>query len=542
MALTTDQDARTLALAKARSPARALGAATVPAALLLAVSCFASARGETLADAIAEAYRSNPTLAGQRAQQQVVDETYASALTALRPTASATLQGSYEREDFGSGGGATTSPSGALILSQGAGHFEGNAGQGQITITQALYTGGRLEAGVQAAELTVMANREALRLAEVSVMQQVIQAYADVRRDQEIVQIRRADVEVLASQLDETQAKFQAGQVTRTDTAQAEAQLASVRALLSSAQAQLEISRAEFAAVVGHAPGDLAPAPALPGIPGDVDEAFAAAESSNPSVRQAILVEQASRAKVAQARAANMPTISLQGSVGYLGAVEPFVIKDFDRTITAMATVTQPIFTGGLNASNIRSALAQNNADRLAIEAARRQAVQSVAQAWSMRLADKANLVSDQDQVTAASVAFDGVQAEYRAGLRTTLDVLLAEQTLRSAQLSLVGARHDYYVADAALLAAAGRLEARVLVTGVPLYDPSKSLLAAKRVGAVPWEGLVEKIDALGSPGSQTPAGFADASAPRPRSATDAAPAMAPPSAADAAASAASRP
>lgn len=283
---------------------------------------------------------------------------------------------------------------------------------------------------------------------------------------------------------------------------------------MTSAQSQLEISRAAFVAVVGHPPGELAPAPALPGLPVDVDEAFADAEAGNPAVRQTLLAEQASRAKIAQARAANMPTVSLQGSIGYLGAIEPFAPKDYDRTITAMATVTQPIFTGGLNASNIRFALAQNNADRLAIEAARRQAAQAVAQAWSTRLAGKANLVSDQNQVAAASVAFEGAQAEYRTGLRTTLDVLLAEQTLRAAQLSLVGARHDFYVADAAVLAATGRLEVRVLVTGVPLYDPSRSLAAAKRVGAVPWEGVMEKIDALGAPDSQPLKGFSEAAPP----------------------------
>jgi outer membrane protein len=474
------------------------------AALLAAFA--GAARAETLADAIAMAYQTNPTLAAQRAQQRGLDETYVQARSGFRPTASVSASTTYQREDFGAEGGATTTAAGAFVLAQGTGKVESNAGAAQLTITQPLYTGGRTAAGVRAAEATIVAGREDLRSVETSILQSVIQAYEDVRRDQEIVGIRRNNLEVLASQLDETRTKFQVGQVTRTDTAQAEAQLAAARALLSTAQAQLQISRAAYAAVVGQNPGDLAPAPTLPGLPPTVDQAFDAAESDNPSLRKAVATEQSSRQKVAQARAANRPTVSLQGSLGYQGALAPFNTRDYDRAITAMATVTQPIFTGGLNASNIRAALEQNNADRINIETARRQVVQTVAQAWNTMVSSHANTTSDEEQVRAAEVAFDGTQAEYRAGLRTTLDVLIAQQTLRDAELALVQARHDGYVAEANLLGAMGRLEARNLVRGVDFYDPVKAFNHVKHAGAVPWEGAVEAIDSLGAPSLGAPA------------------------------------
>jgi outer membrane protein len=458
------------------------------------------ARAETLADAIAMAYQTNPNLTGQRAEQRALDETYVSAHTGLRPNVSVQAQTEYQREDFGAGGGSFTAPSGAFVLSPGAGKVEANAGIAQLTITQPLYTGGRTEAGIRSAEATVYAGREGLRSTEESVLLSVIQAYEDVLRDQKIVGIRRNNVEVLASQLDETNTKFQVGQVTRTDTAQAEAQLAQARALLTSAQAQLQISRAEYAAVVGQNPGDLAPPPTLPGLPPTVDQAFDTAEADNPMLKKAMAVEQASRQKVVQARAANRPTISLQGTLGYDGELEPFAVRDYDRAITAMATVTQPIFTGGLNASNIRAAIEQNNADRIGIETARRQVVQGVAQAWNTMSASHANIASNQEQVRSASVAFEGEQAEYRAGLRTTLDVLISQETLRDAELALVQAQHDDYVAEANLLSAMGRLEARSLVRGVDLYDPAKSFNRVKRIGAVPWDGVVEAIDSIGAP------------------------------------------
>jgi outer membrane protein len=482
-------------------------AAASSAAFCAALAGVAPARAETLADAIAMAYDSNPTLQSQRAQLRVLDETYVVARTGFRPTASVSASTEYEREDFGAEGGSATTPSGAFVLSQGTGHFDANSGGAQLSLTQPLYTGGRVEAGVRAAQATVMAGRQGLRSTEASVLQNVILAYEDVRRDQAIVGIRRNNVDVLASQLDETNTKFQVGQVTRTDTAQAEAQLAAARALLTSAQAQLQISRAEYTAVVGQNPGDLAAEPTLPGLPTTVDQAFDAAEAENPALRQAVITEQASREKVAQARAANRPTIGLQASLGYDGTIQPFDTRDFDRNITALATFTQPLFTGGLNSSNIRSALEQNNSDRVAIEGARRQVVQGVSQAWNTMTASHANTGSDEEQVRSATVAFEGVQAEYRAGLRTTLDVLIAQESLRDAELALVQARHDEYVAEASLLNAMGRLEARALVQGVRIYDPAKSFDKVKHAGAVPWEGVVERLDAIGAPAARAAPG-----------------------------------
>ena len=177
-------------------------------------------RAETLAEAIAMTYQSNPTLQGQRAQQRALDETYVSARSGLRPTAAVAAATEYERADFGAGGGAGATPSGAFFVSPGPGHFDANSGGAQLTLSQPIYTGGRTDAAVRAAEANILAGRETLRLTETSVLQSVIQAYEDVRRDQAIVVIRRTNLSVLDSQLDETRTKFQVGQVTRTDTAQ----------------------------------------------------------------------------------------------------------------------------------------------------------------------------------------------------------------------------------------------------------------------------------------------------------------------------------
>ena len=433
-----------------------------------------AAQAETLADAIALAYQTNPQLQSQRALQRQLDETYVQARAGFRPAMSASGSASYTETD---------GP-------------DRNSASVAATASQPLYTGGRVTSAVNAAEATVLAGRQSLRVTEQTVLQSVIQAYQDVLRDQQIVTIRQQSVTVLGSQFDETGARFEAGLLTRTDVARAEAQLAASRAQLISAQAQLQISRAAYATAVGQNPGELAPPPVLPNLPADVTAAFTQAESNNPNLRRAQIAEQASRFRVAQVRAARNPTVSLQASAGYTGTVDP--LGAFSRELRASVVASQPIFTGGVTSSQIRAALEANNSDRILIEQARRAAVQSVSVAWNQMLAAQGAIASNDQAVNAATVAFEGAQEQYRVGLSTTLDVLLAQETLRTAQLARVQAQRDLYVAQASLLNAIGRLDAGSLIQGAEMYDPSESFERVRNNGAVPWEHLVESLDAMG--------------------------------------------
>lgn len=471
------------------SPSVAARARLFAASLAVLALAAGAVQAETLADAVALAYQSNPTLQQQRALQRALDETYVQARTVLRPTLNLGVTAGYENE-----GATPLSPS-----------LDTNSAGASLSANQPLYTGGRATAQARAAEQSVRAGAETLRQTEIDVLRQVVTAYLDVRRDQQIVGIRIANEQVLRNQLEESRAKFEVGQITRTDVAQAEAQAAMARALLSSARAQYQISRASYAAVVGQNPGELAPEPALPGVPADVDAAFDVAQAESPLIRQAQFTEAASQERVAQARAGFRPTVGVGASYGYTGALSPFSTDTYGRAFTATATVTQPIFTGGLVRSQVRQALEQNTGDRIAIEGARRQAVQQVSQAWNIMISARANTVSTAEQVRAAALAFEGAQEEYRVGLRTTLDVLLTQQSLRDAQLAQVNAAHDEYVAGANVLAAMGRLEARTLLASAPLYDPAANFARVKGFGATPWDRPLQALDRVGAPPARTP-------------------------------------
>lgn len=475
--------------------ARLLAAACAAAALCGAPS---AAFAESLAEAIALAYETNPTLQAQRAQQRALAETWVQARTGYRPTLNAQVQTSWQ-ETRVPGGVPVDRNFDGIPEARSFGPQEDTAGSAGFTLTQPLYTGGRVAAAVSAAEAEILAGRENLRRVEAQVLGNVIVAYVDVRRDQEALRIRRENVEVLRRQLEESEARFEVGEITRTDVAQSEARLAQAQAQLANAQAQLAISRANYAALVGRNPGDLEPVPPLTAlVPADVDQAFDIAETNNPLIRAAQYTAQASRARVAGARAERMPQVSLRGTAGWRGEIDPLETEDWSRDLTGAAVVTIPLFTGGLINSRVRQALERNTADRIGIEAARRNILLNVSQSWNQLTAARAGIGATGGQARAARIAAEGVRQEQQVGLRTTIDVLNAEQELRAAELAQITAARDEYVAAANLLAAMGRLEVQHLVPPVPVYDPGVYFRSLRITwGWVPWEEPLAVIDSL---------------------------------------------
>lgn len=193
-----------------------------------------------------------------------------------------------------------------------------------------------------------------------------------------------------------------------------------------------------------------------------------------------------------------MPTIGAQGSFGYIGAAAPFRTHELDREVSGLVTLTQPLVTGGLVASQVRQAKDRNEADRQAVDAAARQAEQTVLTAWSQVQAGMISIHANEGQAAAAATALKGYQLEYGYGLRSTLDVLIADENLRAAQVSLAESRHDTIVAEASLLAVTGGLDARTLLPGAAIQDPQVAFDRVRHAGAVPWEGAIATLDRAG--------------------------------------------
>ncbi|WGM31226.1 TolC family outer membrane protein [Brevundimonas sp. NIBR11] len=459
----------------------------------------APAWAETLQEAIALAYRTNPTLQGQRAQQRALDEAVPQARAGLRPTLSVSASTSYRNTsspvpgvDFNGDGIDEIPPSRETTESDSVG--------ATIAVDQTLYSGGRLARGIDAAEASVRSGREGLRSIEQQVLAAVIQAYVDVQRDVEILRIREANLAVLRRQLDESNARFEVGEITRTDVSQSEARLALSEADLAGAQAQLSVSRATYAAIVGQAPTNLEEPPALPGVPADFDTALDIGLAENPNLMAAEYDLQAAEARHAQARSAYLPSVGLSSSYGAATSVSGFDLSDRTNTFQAGVSLSVPLFTGGLNSSRVAQALEQANAAKIEIDRQKRSVLQGVSSAFAQVVSNRSQLEAGVAGVSAARIAAEGVRQEQQVGLRTTLDVLNGELELRNAEINLAVAKRNLYVAQASLLSSMGRLSGEDLAPGIEVYDAAANAERVRNRGALPWDSLIETLDRVAAP------------------------------------------
>lgn len=408
------------------------------------------AAAQSLEDALAVAYRTNPTIRAERARLRATEELKAQAWAGALPQISAS--GSYQKvnetqtinsEVFG-GTGPTTEEFDLDTLTAGV--------QGE----QVIFSGFRNYNAIRQAKARVRAGGAQLAATEQAVLLDVATAFFDVLRDTAIFNSNSNQVEVLLRQLDEAQARFRVGEVTRTDVSQAEARLARARASLSGAQAQLAVSRARYTELVGEAPGTLEDAPPLPQTPDSRDAAQALGATYAPAVIVARENAEASRRQVAIAKGVFAPTVSI--TAGYQYAEEPssFALSDEQFTYGARASI--PLFQGGRNLSKVREARALADSAEAGVEEARRRVEAQVTGAWEQLMAARTTIAAARAQVEANRLALDGVRRESQLGARTTLDVLDAEQELLNAEVQLATALRDERAAAFSLLAAAGVL------------------------------------------------------------------------------------
>ncbi|MBS0529850.1 MAG: TolC family outer membrane protein, partial [Proteobacteria bacterium] len=407
-------------------------------------------------------YQNNPQLNAQRASVRSTDENVPQALSGYRPKISVTASGGYQYTD------ATQGVAGAAVSIHGA---QAPAAVG-ATATQTLFNGFQTANKTRAAEGQVSAAREGLRVLEQTVLLAAATIYMDYLRDAAIVEVQRSNVRVLEQTLKQTRDRFTVGEVTRTDVAQSEAQLAAGRTQLLTAESTLTTTRSNFRRIIGNEPGQLAPgSPVDRFLPATLAGSVDLGLTQNPNVTSAMFGIDVSHLQVKIAEGALFPTVTLQANVqqGYEQSIT--VQKQFFAS--AIAQVSVPIYQGGAEYSLIRQSKETLAQQRLSLEQVRDQTRASVVQVWGQLVAGKAQVASAQAQVTASEIALNGVREEAKAGQRTTLDVLNAQQALVNARVALVTAQHDRVVASYAVLNAVGRLSPQVLKLNTTVYDPS---------------------------------------------------------------------
>lgn len=436
--------------------------AIIRSAILAGVALLsAPALADDLREALVMAYNTNPSLQAARAQQRAVDEGVPIARSEALPSLSGTATYVENVEK-----GFVSTPDRSLDLS--------------ASLSMPIYSGGEIKNSIRAAKTRVSAGQNDLRAAESGVFSQTVAAYMDVILNQAVVGLNKANVDRLDVNLQATRDRYEIGDLTRTDVAQSQSRLALARSQTRSAESGLIGARERYIEIVGKEPASLQPPPPLPGLPANVDDAVTFALENNPDLLAARQRSKAAGYDVDVAGSRRLPRVSIFTSADrtdYLGsAVSSTPSVSPTQVITsaqAGVRATIPLFQGGLPSALRRQAQARESASLEQEIGVERQVIAAVRAAYASWQAASDVITSSQTAVEAATLSLEGVRAENTVGNRTILNILDAEQELLNAQVNLVTARRNAYVAGFNLLAAMGRAEADDLgLDGGPLYDP----------------------------------------------------------------------
>ncbi|MEM8573530.1 MAG: TolC family outer membrane protein [Pseudomonadota bacterium] len=441
------------------------------------------ASAETLEQALADSYLLNPVLNAERARLRAIDEQVAIAKSGLRPNISGSASTAYQNQNSNFRG-----PNAAFSRGFGSTGVLHPHGFG-VTLSQLLFGGFQNLNAVREAKSLVQAQRETLRQVEQNVLLDAATAYVNVVRDQAVVRLRENDVRVLTEQLKATRDRFDVGEVTRTDVAQAEARRSEALATLATAQANLKTSRATYEQVVGHPPGNLVAPPSIRHLlPNSLDEAMTLGDGENPAILTAVYNEESSLYAVERIMGEMLPSVTLEAAYDRAYDISRTTVDTETTSVTGRVSV--PLYQGGGVSARVRQAKETNNQLKREVEDARLRVHADVISNWGILQSSGPAIRSAESAVAANKIALTGVREEEKVGQRTTLDVLDAQRELLNSQIGLVSALRDRVVAEYSLYSAIGRMDAQTLGLSVPYYDPFEhyELVKNKLWGLAPPE------------------------------------------------------
>lgn len=423
----------------------------------------------TLEEALSTAYLTNPELQQERATLRATDENVSAANAGWRPTITTTLAGTINKGS--SNGVSYYDDGGQRTASNSSQSSNGQLGyQAQVMISQPIYQGGKTTAKTHQALNQVMAERAKLLSTEQSVFQKVVKAYVGVIQAQQLLQININNEKILGEQVKATQQRFNLGEITRTDTAQAEAALADARAKRETADGSLRDAEATYTQVVGIAPPPNLKPPQPLILPVKTEqEAIAIAASNNPDVISALFTESAQKAAVNVAISEIMPKIN--ANLQYQRTKDQGIGQSMMDSKTGTLQMNLPIYQSGSEYSAIRQARQQAQAAHRQVASQRRTAMQLASSNWQKYLAAKASISSNRSAIAANIVALAGVEKQAVVGTSTTLEMLQQQQTLLNSQTTLIQNLATMVTSSYDVAMSMGRLTAQDLKLNVPHYD-----------------------------------------------------------------------
>ncbi|MEO8056710.1 MAG: TolC family outer membrane protein [Burkholderiales bacterium] len=453
--------ARTKAL-PARAEAFAWARATSLAwvlALVLALTFAPEAQAQTspsmaalsLESAWRAALANDPTLRAARAAALSGQEQVPQARSQLLPQVSLSLGAAENKLDT-----TTPDPSGAPFERKQ--RYSSNTAS--ISVRQPLFQFAQ-RATLRLAEAQVAETDAVLVQARQELASRLAQAYFELLLADDQIALVRAQTSAHTTQFDAAKKSLAAGSGVRTDIDEAQARLDLDAAQALEGQQQRTLSRRRLQQLVGQAFAEIRPLDVQllhrnPPQPGEFGGWLALAEQQSPELWAVRARSDAARAAVDRARARHMPTLDVVGQAGRGTSDDVNRIYGRTNSFSLGLQLTLPLYSGGAIDSGVRQALAeQTRADealaalRLDLELRLYREHRGVTEGL-LRIKALEQAVGSSEQAVQSS------RRSYLAGIRTTLDVLNAEQQLATTQRDLSQARYAVLLSFVRLQSLAG--------------------------------------------------------------------------------------
>ena len=451
-----------------RNPIRVLG--------LILLACVAqSVAAVDLLDAWQAAVQNDKEYAVGRAAQATAQPRRDQASSLWRPSIGLTASVGVASNDTESRGAQFSAP--GFGQSSGVGFStsvnNGSSGRWAIAATQPIYNP---ERRAQQRQLTLSADAADVewQAAGQSLMLHTAERYFDVAMADEMVRVLRMQLDAVQAATTEAQDRFKLGSVPVTDSHEARARLAGVRALVLAAESELQIKRSLLAdstalplsALAVHLPARPNPAVATDALARPLEAWLAEALDGNPLIRTQLLAVEVARQEAFKYSRASFATVELVAQAGRdrlsgSGDFGSASNTGGNRMIGIQLSV--PLFTGGYRDAKGEEASRLADKAMAEVERTRQQVSQQVRSAW-LGLSVGAQRVQSLDEALAVSTARrDATQLGREVGQRTTLDVLNAENDIAAAHLALTQGRVGLLLNRLRLAALVGRLDVATL-------------------------------------------------------------------------------
>ena len=419
-------------------------------------------QANSLEEALSLAYKKNPSIQAKRANLRSIDELVSLSSSEFYPKIR--FIGSYGETvtNYNDTNEIKLKPSVAKVEAE-----------------QIIFSGGRLLNNRSQSLNLVAASRADLNILEQEVLFSAAEAFFNVLTSQKIIELREVNLDVLNERLEVAKIQFEVGELTLTDVAQSEARLSLSQANLAEARSILEKNKAIYKSIIGVSPQNLSNDFIPLSLPITIEEALSEANTKSPYIKFAEKSELSSRFGIKSAKSKLLPSLRLIGE--FSNSDEMLFNMDGDG-YQLMGVVSMPIFSGGLNWSNIRKAQEINIRDKFQLVEARRFVEQEVRSAFSQYHSSLIKVNSSKKQFEANKIALEGVKEEFELGTRTNLDVLDAEQEFLDSQVSMISSENNSKLSMFYLLLSVGSLSPDFLSLPISKYDPNSNYNNVKNI------------------------------------------------------------